>query len=149
MTAQECIDALNSINWDLSPGEIYNEFRKIACMYSYNYLYPILCNLRTYEGARAYISGKLLLGGIYAVKECLEHIEPNYNTDLFRISEDGHLEQATIPYLRGVWIELTDSLQSAIEVDRLINATGIDPEPDESKVVWVEEDDDFLTARKV
>lgn len=149
MTTQECIDALNSINWDLSPGEIYNEFRKIAFFYDYNILYPILRDLRTYDGARDFISHRLLIHGIHAVKRCLEHLPLDYNTDLFRVSEEGYLEPVTIPYLREVWVNLLDQVMCKAEIDKLLSNDEKASEPDEQEVIWVEEDDDFLTARKV
>ena len=87
---------------------------------------------------------KLQRFGLNVVLKLLEHIDPNDPPNLFKLSEDDHLEEASELDVRDVWIKIMDRLtKDMYSADSLSVLSA-----EESEAVWVDEDDDFLTGRK-
>ncbi|MBQ2619776.1 MAG: hypothetical protein IJF84_00385 [Thermoguttaceae bacterium] len=147
MNCKECIEQMNKIDWGQSNLDIYYDMQSIV--FNYNNIANIsLCDAlsKLWPTSRVeyLLIEKLQRFGLNVVLKLLEHIDPNDPPNLFKLSEDDHLEEASELDVRDVWIKIMDRLtKDMYSADSLSVLSA-----EESEAVWVDEDDDFLTGRK-
>lgn len=138
---------MNKIDWGQSNLDIYYDMQSIV--FNYNNIANIsLCDAlsKLWPTSRVeyLLIEKLQRFGLNVVLKLLEHIDPNDPPNLFKLSEDDHLEEASELDVRDVWIKIMDRLtKDMYSADSLSVLSA-----EESEAVWVDEDDDFLTGRK-
>ncbi|MBQ2619774.1 MAG: hypothetical protein IJF84_00375 [Thermoguttaceae bacterium] len=148
MTKQECIDRLLNINWERLCPVIYDDIYAALAAYDRGReLYPILGKLITYEEAKEFAAGQLTYLGLYGAANCLKNLDINSPGRFFRVNCTNQLEKIDVFELRLIWHELLYKLHNMTE-ERVEphSPEWVDSNPCDPEVVWVEEDDDFLTA---
>lgn len=147
MNCKECIEQMNKIDWGQSNLDIYYDMQSIVFNYDGGDS-PSLCDalskLWPPPRVECLLIEKLQRFGLNVVLKLTEHIDPNDPPNLFKLSEDGHLEEASELDVRDVWIKIMDRLtKDMYSIDNTEKESA-----DESEAIWVDEDDDFLTERK-
>ena len=146
MNCQQCIEQMNKIDWSQSNLDVYNELTWIVSNYDQRTsdYWDILEGLYTPYIAESIIIDRLQRSGVGAVKKLLERIDADDPPTLFKLSDDDRLEEAIEWDVRYKWYKIMRELLD----DKRQFAESEEAESEEPEAVWVDEDDDFLTARR-
>ena len=146
MNCQQCIEYMNKIDWSRSNLYVYNELNFVVSNYDQRTsdYWDILEGLYTPDIAESIIIDRLQRSGFGAVKKLLERIDADDPPTLFKLSDDDRLEEAIEGDVRYRWYKIMRELLD----DKRQFAESEEAESEEPEAVWVDEDDDFLTARR-